>query len=255
VAEAEQVRPTPFPTHIFIGVGSLWVLLDLVVMLFGWQAPLEHLLLTVWMGVLMAKFMLLMGWLFLGEGTRDQRLLGGLLFAPLLTPFLFKPEALGLFLVVVMVGSPVAAILCIPNLLLYASDCRLRRDTPVVNEPRKQFTVRQLMVVTLVAAMTMGLTRWTIAAELHDVILLLQIPLLGWMAPLALTFGLLSPRWYPCLLYAGGTSVYLLAQSWLAFNSGRNAQPMMFLFVSTYLLFFAAHVLLMRWLGFRLLRG
>jgi len=256
--------PPSFPVRSFVWIGASWVVLDLAVILALWSffqingPAIDRsggITLIAWQAVLAAKFMLLLGWLWLGEGEWGHRAAGFLLFATLLVPLLvagvIEPDILCVLVGMLVFGLPLAGLLSLPFMLLAAIDYRLARDVPpIAPKQRRQFTVRQLMFVTLLAAVVMGLLRWAKIAELNYAVIGLQLPLLAWVFPAVITVGLFLPRLYPGGLYAAGLTAFLLALP--SFTLPGEAAHGMTLFVGAYTLFFALHVLLLRGLGYRL---
>lgn len=260
---AHDDRPPPFPARAFTLIGAAWVVFDLMTLLVLGPATyygpgrLLFLLAEAWTSVLAAKYMLLVAWLSLGEGTFQQRLMGGLLFAPVLLPMLLMSlaheEAFCMLVGVLLMGVPMTAVLAMPFIVLRGNDFRLARDGELTVHKRKQFSIRQLMVLTLIAAVVMALLRWVSVAQLQYSVFGLQLPLLAWVFPAVAMAGLLLPRWYPWGLYALGATLFILALPVAALP----AKDALVSLRSTgiYVLFFALHALLVRGLGFRLLHG
>lgn len=258
----------PFPTRSFVVVGTLWVLLDavvvsvLVTMAFSGTPPfliqpwVIEPLLFAWQATLAAKAMLMLGWWFLGEGKMGHRLAGIFLFTPVIAPIViaafFEPEALCVLATVATFAIPALFMIGLPYAVLKGSDHRLALDAPASDEKVGQFTVRQLMLVTLVAAIVLGLLRWAQQSNMQWAVVGLQIPLLIWVFPFVMCRGLLQTRWYPDILFALGVMAFVLGLP--AFTLSLDDVLNVAVFVGTYVLVFAGHLLLLRLLGFRLVQ-
>jgi hypothetical protein len=261
VTRSSDLSPTPFPIHGFVALGAVWVLLDVFALLFLFRAwhwsPWTDVLLGVWGATLAAKVMLMLGWVFLGEGTLQQRLIGGvLIFSPLLVPLgvaaLFDGEPFCLLVSIVVLALPVGFLLGIPYLVLRVADFYLLRGVPPVKTRLGQFTVRQLMLVTLVVALVSGVLHWSLRAKGNGEMMWLLLPLLAWVLPFAAFRGCLQPRWYPEILFAAGLSVYVVALPIVTLRKEVFIEPL--LFVVAYVGFFLGNLLVLRWLGFRLVQ-
>jgi hypothetical protein len=257
VADFYDAPRSQFPGRCLAVLIALWLLMDGCMLLIGMGAIVSPYWLTVWLLVARiaafpAKFLLVLGWLILGDGRGVRRLWSVLLLLPTLA--LSQPDPCGM-VAKAFSAMILAALFCPPYLMLRARDYRLQRNAAPIPPPRKhkQFSVAQLMQVTLVVAVVLGLLRLTPrhGSAGFDIAVLFFVLLIGWGASLALTVGLLSTRWFPYLLYAVGTVAYLLALPWVAF---RDSGPVMdyFLCMLLFLAFFAGHVLLLRALGYRL---
>jgi hypothetical protein len=248
-------------------VGTVWVLLDLAVLAtlatdaFSGRRPFffhpwGQALLIAWGACLAAKAMLMLGWWFLGEGKLGHRLNGVFLFTPVFAPFFiaafWEPELLCGLATTIIFAAPVLCVIGLPYVVLKANEHRLARDAPPSQEKVGQFTVRQLMFVTLVAAIVLGLLRWAQQANLQWAVVALQTPLLMWVFPFVMCRGLLRTRWYPDILFAVGVSAFALALP--LFTLSEEEVGEVALFVGTYVFIFAGHLLLMRGLGFRLVQ-
>jgi hypothetical protein len=264
---AEDSTP-PFPTRAFVALGTAWVLEDLTFLAIpflpapsnqrpffvdnGWGEAIA----LAWLASLAAKAMLMLGWFFLGEGRLQHRLAGLALFTPILVPFLvaafFSPEAICVLATTAIFAVPLLFALSLPYALLKGYDHRLARDAPANDERLGQFTVKQLMLVTLVAAIVLGLLRWAQQSNMQWAVVGLQLPLLVWVFPFAMCRGLLGQRWYPDILFALGVTGFVLALP--AFTLSADDVGSVALFVGTYVAVYAAHLLLLRWLGFRLVQ-
>lgn len=259
--------PTFFPTAPFVIVGAAWALLDVVVLLyftlgafsivprFDWSSYGEYLFIA-WQAILAAKAMLMLGWWFLGEGQLGHRLAGAALFLPVFVPVMvaayFEPELLCVLMTMAVFAVPVLFMVGLPYVVLKATDHRLARDAPASTEKVGQFTVRQLMLVTLIAAIVLGLLRWAEQSQMSWAVVGLQAPLLIWIYPFVMCRGLLQPRWYPDVLFAIGVTAFVLALPSFALSDEEVFRPA--LFVGTYTFVFTCHLLLLRWLGFRLVQ-
>ena len=259
-SRAELSSPSPFPTRTFVAIGVVWVLTDLTAMAILWswsfRNPWFQLIAISWQAVLAAKAMLMLGWWFLGEGKFGRRLAGGLLFAPVLAPVLFatifEPELFCILGGLAALAVPCVCIVGLAFVVLAAMEYRLALDAPIVKLRMGQFTVRQLMVVTLVASLVLGLLRWAHQANMSWAVIGLETPLLVWVYPFALCRGLLQPRWYPEVLFALGVTAYVLALP--LFTLTQDDVGPVTLFVGVYALVFTSHLLLLRYLGFRLVQ-
>jgi hypothetical protein len=209
-----------------------------------------------WQAAIGAKAMLMLGWWFLGEGQIGHRLGGIFLFTPLFAPVLigafWEPELLCVLATVVVFAVPALCVIGIPYVVLKATEHRLALDAPASSERIGQFTVKQLMLVTLVAAIVLGLLRWAQQSQMNWAVIGLQFPLLVWVYPFVMCRGLLQMRWYPDVLFAVGVSAFVLALP--AFTLSHSDVGYVALFVGTYTLTFTAHLLLIRGLGFRLVQ-
>ena len=266
-SRAEPLPPA-FPTRWFVAVGTGWVLLDAAVV--GWLAttlvssgqplfmrhPWGQALFIAWNASLASKAMLMLGWISLGEGKLGQRLTGILLFIPIVAPFLigafWEPELLCMLAMTLIFAVPVLFMVALPYVLLKATDHRLARDAPASQEKVGQFTVRQLMLVTLVAAVVLGLLRWAEQSKMQWAVVGLQLPLLVWVFPFVMCRGLLQTRWYPDILFALGVTGFVLALP--LFTLSHEDVGGVAIFVCTYVAFFAGHLLMLRALGFRLVQ-
>jgi hypothetical protein len=259
---ADMIDPPPsFPRRTFGLIAVAWMALDIAVMLLLWRwaaygrwFPLVEIVAIAWQALLAAKLMLMLGWWFLGEGRFGHRLAGLLLFLPLLVPLLigafFDADVIGILAAIVFFGGPVLFIVGWPYLVLQLMEYRFARDAPRSTEKIGQFTVRQLMLITLVAAIVLGVLRWAQQANLSYAVVGLLLPLLGWVFPPVACLGLLHERWYPRVVYAAGLTAWLLALPLFAL-SNEDAR-LIVLFVGVYTLTFCGHLLLLRGLGFRL---
>jgi len=255
--------PPPFPRRAFMLIGAAWILVDSATMLLLWHwasvvgwSPLMEIVIIAWQATLGARAMLMLGWWFLGEGEVRHRVTGVALFAPLLAPPLvlafFEPDVLCMLAMAILFAVPGAMIAGLPYVGLQLMDYRLARDAPPSEEKIGQFTVRQLMLITLVAAIVLGLLRWTQLAELNYALLGLLVPLLAWVYPPVACLGLLHERWYPRVVYAVGLTAWLLALPLFALPEQDAVNVM--LFVGMYVVVFTGHLLLLRGLGFRLVK-
>jgi hypothetical protein len=260
---AEPLLP-PFPTRTFVAVGAFWVLLDLLVVAAVFFSPLPYSfgrawvepLILAWGASLGAKAMLMLGWFFLGEGKLGQRLTGIFLFIPIIAPYVIgafgDPTLLCILAMTVLFAVPVLFMLGLPYVLLKATDHRLARDAPVSHEKVGQFTVRQLMLVTFVAAIVLGLLRWAQQSDMQWAVVGLQLPLLVWVFPFVMCRGTLQTRWYPEILFAVGVTAFVLALP--LFTLSHEEVGGVALFVATYVTIFAGHLLILRGLGFRMVQ-
>ena len=266
-SRAEDSLP-PFPRRAFVVLGTAWVLEDLTFLAIpflraqssqrpffvdnGWGEAIA----LAWLASLAAKAMLMLGWFLLGEGKFKQRLAGLALFTPIFVPFLigamFSPEAFCVLATTGIFAAPVLFALSLSYAVLKGYDHRLGRDAPANDEKLGQFTVKQLMLVTFVAAIVLGLLRWAQQSNMQWAVVGLQLPLLVWVFPFAMCRGLLQQRWYPDILVALGVTSFVLALP--AFTLSADDVGGVALFVSVYVAVYAAHLLLLRWLGFRLVQ-
>jgi hypothetical protein len=266
-SRAEQPL-APFPTRSFVVVGTVWVLLDVMVVsavttdLFSTRLPFYfwkpwgEVLFVAWGASVAAKGMLMLGWFFLGEGKLGHRLSGVFLFTPLFAPFVigafWELDLLCGLAATAIFATPVLCIVGLAYVVLKANEHRLARDAPASQERVGQFTVRQLMLVTLVAAIVLGLLRWAQQSNVQWASTALQIPLLIWVFPFVMCRGLLRPRWYPDILFAVGVTAFVLALP--SFTLSAEEVGYVALFVGMYVFVYAGHLLLMRGLGFRLVQ-
>jgi hypothetical protein len=256
--------PPPFPRRSFASISIAWVSIDLLVMLTLFVLAVNHgipargsvapVTSIVWFAVLSARFLLLLGWLALGEGEWHDRATGLLSFGALLVPLFigacFEPQILCVGLGMLLFVAVAGGFLSLPYLVLAASDYRLARDLPTVEHShRGQFTVRQLMVVTLAAAIVLGLLRWASLAQLNNATAAVEALSLGFVFPLAAT-GLLLPRLYPWALYPAGLTAFLVVLPILTVH-GEEAW-IMALFATSYATFIVLHLVFLRQMGFRL---
>lgn len=255
----------PFPTRTFAIVGTLWVLLDLLVVAalaasafsnrppFFLPEPWAEAIVIAWGASLAAKAMLMLGWFFLGEGPLGHRLAGVFLFTPVVVPFVIgAPELICLLAMTAIFAVPGMFVIGLSYAVLKGTDHRLARDAPASQEKVGQFTVRQLMFVTLVAAIVLGLLRWAQQSNMQWAVVGLQLPLLIWVFPFAMCRGLLQTRWYPDILFALGITAFVLALP--SFTLSDEEVGYVALFVGMYVFVFAGHLLLLRGLGFRLVQ-
>jgi hypothetical protein len=252
---------TPYPTRAFIALAIAWVALDVAMLAMPMSGIallwIEHAGLA-WLGMLGAKFVLLVGWTAMGEGS-DYRSRAAAAFG--LSPFVLPPlivSLVALHLLPMLLGGiflmvPLGLILALPYAMLIIQDYRLERDLQRADPPRKQFTVLQLMVTTFVVAVVLGVLRWMSHLERDEPILLVLAVTLGWGVPYALTPGLLSVRWYPWGVVAAGMFLFALALPLV--GSHERVRWYEVLVIASYLTFFAGHLLLLRLLGYRLVQG
>ena len=264
-AEDTQI---PFPTRAFAVLGTAWVLEDATFLAAAFLPALSNqrpffvnsrwgaAIALAWLASQAAKAMLMLGWFFLGEGKLQHRVAGLALFTPILLPFLiaalFSPESICVLATTAIFAVPILFALSLPYAVLKGYDHRLARDAPASHEKVGQFTVRQLMLVTLVAAIVLGLLRWAQQSNMQWAVIGLQVPLLAWAFPFALCRGLLQARWYPDILFALGVTAFVLALPLFTLSSEEVGGVA--IVVGTYVGVFAGHLLMLRAVGFRLVQ-
>jgi hypothetical protein len=244
-------------------MGIAWAAIDLTAFALLFQlmhsgSPLVELIGWSWQGILLAKVLLLLGWFFLGSGPIQNRLSGLLVFAPLLLCLLIMalppggfPEVLGFLFCISLLAIPGSFLVGLPYLLLRANDQRLVQGIVERVETRRQFTVRQLLLVTLAAAIVLGLLRAAGQVDPQSAMMASLFIVLPWLFPLLSCVGFLSRRWNKVTLGAAAVAAFQIALPLYAFDRERAWEPV--IFVSCYTVFFACHLLLIRRLGFRLI--
>lgn len=211
--------------------------------------PFNEFALIAWIGFLAARAMLMLGWWFLGEGLLRHRLAGLLLFSLAAIPVTESALALAMFFLFL---APASVWTGMAFVVLSGLDYRLVRGVPAADEKVGQFTVRQLMLLTLIVAVVSALLRWAQQSERNPAIFAGLIwPLLAWVYPFVMSRGILRPKWYPEGLFAAGLTVYVLALPFFALRPGATYAM---LIIASYTLTFAIHLLLLRFLGFRLVQ-
>ncbi len=260
ISDNPPALPAPFPTRAFVAIGIVWVLIDLPMILFVsderlaiiWRLWNSN---VIWFPLFAARVMLLLGWWMLGEGTLAQRFSGILLFAPLLGTLLIRAYVNRVIiddLILIFVALP---FLCFPYVFLPMSDCELTRDAPRIHESKPQFSLRQLMLLTLLIAVILGLLRWMRAEESRYGTYLFLGIIFCWFYPLVALFGFLRERLYPGAWYAIAATFFVIVLPLTLEESGYVIKEQAASFLAIYLFFIAGHILLLRYLGFRLVQG
>ncbi len=261
MSDNHPALPAPFPTRAFVAIGIVWVLIDLPVLL---ATVNEHLLsvswmmnyLPYWLVVAAAKVMLLVGWLVLGEGTIVQRSAIFLVFAPLLSAVVIgkydEPELVSGMFFFAFYASLVLPVLALPFLAARLSYIILTRNAPRISENKKQFTVRQLMLFTLLIAIALGSLRWIREAESLYPALQFFGGLFCWLYPMLALLGFLRVRFYPSALYALVATVFVIAIPLCLKQPAYGETMRVAGYNAIYLCFIAMHILLLRYFGYRL---
>lgn len=258
VADRIEIRWLPFPLRSFVWIGIVWAVIDLAALGLLWQLRYSwndsvELLGEAWSGIQSAKVMLLLGWFFLGSGQLQQRLWGLVVFAPLVLFALARggfSDVLGSLFCMSLVAIPGSYLVGLPYLLLRANDHRLMQGVVDLPQTRRQFTVRQLLVVTFAAAVVLGLLRLAGQTDPQVAMFATVLIVLPWAFPLLSCVGLLSLRWNNVTLSAICMATFQLALPMYVLERDQAAGPAVV--IASYTLFFLSHVLLLRGLGFRL---
>ncbi len=253
MSDNHPAPPAPFPTRAFVAIGIVWVLIDLPMFRFAIEnsSPDPRLrgYLFIWQSLFAARVVLFLGWWIMGEGTARQRFAGILLFSPILGVFLLSSSEPLAGLVCVFLSAILVIPYCSFPYLVY--DGKLTRDAPRVLENKTQLSLRQLMLLTFLIAMLLGLLRWIRETESLNVFFWLSGFVFSWMYPLLALLGFLRARLYPSAWYAVGATIFFIAVPFsLKHHAFFEAERL-----TVYLLFIAGHILLLRYLGFRLIKN